>query len=100
MLKLDPSDPLGVLYLIDTYAIRARQYEFLIEFTYSKMFQDRSLSYLPNFAMHVALAKFYLEKEGAEVSPGWYFKIIQIWFVWHKISEQQHCEQEESARVL
>jgi hypothetical protein len=66
MLKLDPSDPLGVLYLIDTYAIRARQYEFLIEFTYSKMFQDRSLSYLPNFAMHVALAKFYLEKEGAE----------------------------------
>lgn len=81
MLKLDPSDPLGVLYLIDTYAIRARQYEFLIEFTYSKMFQDRSLSYLPNFAMHVALAKFYLEKEGAEVSPGWYFKIIQIWFV-------------------
>lgn len=69
MLKLDPSDPLGVLYLIDTYAVRARQYDFLIELTYSKMFQDRSLSYLPNFAMHVALAKFYLEKEGEEVRP-------------------------------
>jgi hypothetical protein len=60
LLSLDvENDPLGCILLIDFYAIRSNQYEYLIEF-YEEFNVSKSLHLLPNIAMSVALAYFNL----------------------------------------
>lgn len=59
LLSLDPEgDPLCVLLMIDFFALRSEQYQFLI-----RLFQEweahRNLSQLPNFAFSVPLAMFH-----------------------------------------
>ncbi|XP_077993658.1 ribosome quality control complex subunit TCF25-like [Glandiceps talaboti] len=66
LLSLDADhDPLCVLLMIDFYAIRSKQYEFLIRL-YNEWESQRNLSQLPNFAFSVALAKFHLGQENAD----------------------------------
>jgi hypothetical protein len=63
---MDHSDPLGVLLLIDNYAIRAKEYSFLLDLSFSEQF-EANLSVLPNFVYNTALAKFLCEDEKKEM---------------------------------
>jgi len=55
---LDPvGDPLGVLFMLDYYAIKAEDYKYLIQ-VYDEYDVTRNLSLLPNFAFSYPLAKF------------------------------------------
>lgn len=62
LLSLDRTDPMGILFCIDYHAIRAREYQFVLDIvsTYEEA------SHLPNFCYNVALAKWYLEREGED----------------------------------
>uniref|UniRef100_A0A8D8V820 Transcription factor 25 n=1 Tax=Cacopsylla melanoneura TaxID=428564 RepID=A0A8D8V820_9HEMI len=58
ILSLDPeTDPLAVILLIDFYALRAQEYDWLIRF-YNEWEPDRNLSQLPNFKYSMAIAHF------------------------------------------
>jgi len=61
LLGLDPSDPLYVLFLIDSFCIRSDQYEYLIRLYTCDELTDKHLYTLPNFSYSVALAKFHIE---------------------------------------
>ncbi|XP_045193322.2 transcription factor 25-like [Mercenaria mercenaria] len=59
LLSLDPdNDPLVALLLIDFYAIRSGEYEFLVRL-YNEWEAHRNLSQLPNFAFSIPLAYFH-----------------------------------------
>ena len=61
-LGLDPdNDPLGILLMLDFYAIRAQQHSWFIDFVES-WDPQRNLTQLPNMAYSIALAKFYGSK--------------------------------------
>ncbi|XP_033626213.1 transcription factor 25-like [Asterias rubens] len=63
LLSLDPdSDPLGVLLMIDHYALRSDQHEFLIRL-FSEWEAHKNLSQLPNFAFSVALARYHSNQD-------------------------------------
>ncbi|CAG9839620.1 unnamed protein product [Diabrotica balteata] len=60
LLSLDPDgDPLGIVLSIDFYAIRAREYQWLIDFV-EEWDGAKNLMWLPNFAYSLAVAHFYL----------------------------------------
>nr|XP_034839578.1 transcription factor 25 [Maniola hyperantus] len=59
LMNLDPSDPLGVIFIIDTFAIRAREYAWLIEaIDYWEV--NRDAKYLFNMKYSYALAHFHV----------------------------------------
>jgi hypothetical protein len=66
LLNFDHSDPLGVLLMIDAYAIRSREYVFLLDLCFSEQFEE-NLSVLPNFAYNTALVKFLYESEPQKI---------------------------------
>lgn len=67
LLSLDPEeDPLGVLLMIDFYALRSEQFSFLIRL-FEEWEPHRNLSQLPNFAFSVALAFFHSSKQNGEL---------------------------------
>ncbi|XP_026317923.1 transcription factor 25 [Hyposmocoma kahamanoa] len=72
MLQLDPLDPLAVLLIIDTLAIRAREYQWLIDAT--TVWSDaRHVEYMFNFKYSNAMAHFHLaykNKEDLSVADG------------------------------
>ncbi|CAF2321368.1 unnamed protein product [Rotaria sp. Silwood2] len=60
LLSLDPiDDPLAILLLLDYYAIRCEDYNYLIRF-YTEQNQRLNLDGLPNFVYSIALAYFRL----------------------------------------
>jgi tetratricopeptide (TPR) repeat protein len=60
LLSLDPiDDPLAILLLLDYYAIRSEEYNYLIRF-YTEENQRLNLDGLPNFAYSLSLAYFRL----------------------------------------
>jgi len=59
LLALDPSDPLGLLFLIDHFTLRRREHVWLLRFYHSPLFEEHDLSILPNFVYSIALAAFY-----------------------------------------
>jgi hypothetical protein len=74
------SDPLCILFMIDHFALRAKEYSYLIDFT--RIFCTDSISevcaashylgniqLLPSFSYSVALAKYYLDSDSKEQSP-------------------------------
>ena len=61
-LSLDPlEDPLGILLMMDFYALRSQQYSWFLEFLTS-WDPKRNLTQLPNMAYSMALAQFYSSK--------------------------------------
>ncbi|XP_070537301.1 ribosome quality control complex subunit TCF25-like [Ptychodera flava] len=63
LLSLEPdNDPLCVILMIDFYALRSQQYQFLIRL-YNEWENHRNLSQLPNFAFSVALAYFHMKRD-------------------------------------
>ncbi|KJE89045.1 transcription factor 25 [Capsaspora owczarzaki ATCC 30864] len=70
MLSLDPyTDPMGVLLMIDFYALRAGEEAWLCRL-FSEWDQARSLSLLPNFAYSIALAKYRLAQQFLDRASG------------------------------
>lgn len=66
LLSLSSSwDPLGVVLVIDYYAIRAGEYAFLQRF-FDEFEPTRSLSLLPNFAFSMAMATFLSAENNLE----------------------------------
>lgn len=62
ILSLDPiNDPLAIILMIDFYAIRSKQYEFLINL-YREWENSHNLSLLPNMAYSYALALYHSNK--------------------------------------
>lgn len=58
ILSLDPeNDPLAIILLIDFYALRSKQFDFLIQL-YREWNASRNLSLLPNMAYSYALALY------------------------------------------
>jgi len=62
LVSLDPSDPLAVTLMLDFYALRARQYSWLLSL-YTGWESSRNLSQLPNMAFSTALAALHLATE-------------------------------------
>lgn len=59
LLSLDPEgDPLAVVLSLDLYALRAKEYEWFIEFC-NLWDSTRNLTQLPNIAYSLALAHFH-----------------------------------------
>ena len=59
VLSLDPlEDPLGILLMLDFYALRAQQYAWFLDFIQTWDVK-RNLTQLPNMAYSTALAQFY-----------------------------------------
>ena len=68
LLNLDPAeDPLAIVLLVDFYALRARQFQWLVDL-YDAWNPIRNLSQLPNFAYSVALAAFQQSQDKKEES--------------------------------
>jgi Transcriptional repressor TCF25 len=62
ILSLDPeNDPLAIILLIDFYAIRSKQYEFLIQL-YNEWDSSHNLNLLPNMAYSNALALYHANR--------------------------------------
>jgi len=62
--SLDPDeDPLCILLLIDFYALRSEQYDFVV-CMYTEWEAHRNLSQLPSFAFSVPLALFHRSTAG------------------------------------
>ncbi len=53
------NDPLGTILLIDFFAIRSSEYQYLIDF-FEEFRTSKHLNLMPNMSMSVALAYFYL----------------------------------------
>ena len=51
---------MGVLFCIDYHSLRAREYVFLLELVSKYEKAGGKLSFYPNFAFAVALAKYFL----------------------------------------
>jgi Transcriptional repressor TCF25 len=68
--SFDPdNDPLGIVLMIDFYALRAEQYTYLIRM-HSEWESHRNLSQLPNFAFSVPLAMFHqANADGTDLQP-------------------------------
>lgn len=62
ILSLDPeNDPMAIILLIDFYALRSKQYDFLIQL-YREWLTSHNLSLLPNMAYSYALALYHANR--------------------------------------
>lgn len=68
LLSLDiDGDPLASILLLDFYAIKSMQYDFLIEF-YTTFNPTKHLNLMPNMSMSTALAYFYKYKQTSDAT--------------------------------
>lgn len=64
IMSFDPdTDPLAMILVVDYYALRAKEYDWLVHL-YNEWESTNNLSQLPNMAYSYALALFYLHKDG------------------------------------
>ncbi|XP_007051358.2 PREDICTED: transcription factor 25 [Theobroma cacao] len=62
LLALDSDDPMGAMFCLDYFALRAGEYAWLEQ--YSEDYRsDSSLWLFPNFSYSLAVCRFYLEQE-------------------------------------
>ncbi|KAL1189245.1 hypothetical protein V5N11_009713 [Cardamine amara subsp. amara] len=61
LLSLDTDDPVGALFCVDYFALRAEEYAWLEQFS-QEYRSDNSLWLFPNFSYSLAIARVYLEK--------------------------------------
>ncbi|KAK2649896.1 hypothetical protein Ddye_017385 [Dipteronia dyeriana] len=62
LLSLDSDDPMGALFCIDYFALRAGEYAWLEQFS-EEYKSDNSLWLFPNFSYSLSVCRFYLERE-------------------------------------
>ncbi|KAF3789946.1 Transcription factor 25 [Nymphaea thermarum] len=63
LLSLDPDDPMGALFCIDYFSLRAEEYDWLEKFV-DVYKSDNSLWLFPNFSYSLPICHFYLEQNG------------------------------------
>lgn len=63
LLSLDPADPMGALFCIDYFALRAGEYVWLEHFSEEYQCDDNYLWNFPNMAFSLAICRFFLERE-------------------------------------
>ncbi|KAF1863617.1 hypothetical protein Lal_00030685 [Lupinus albus] len=62
LLSLDSDDPMGAIFCLDYFSLRAEEYAWLEKF--SENYQsDNSIWLFPNFSYSLAICRFYLERE-------------------------------------
>ena len=66
------SDPLGVILIVDFFALRSNQHNWLIR-VYNEWESTKNLSQLPNMAYSIAVAKFQRANQVSETSQKWIF---------------------------
>lgn len=83
LLSLDSDDPMGSVFCIDYFAIRAEQYQWLQTFA-SEYGSERSLPLLPSFSYSLALALFHISgsehellQQALMLHPGFLKKIVE-----------------------
>ncbi|XP_043716492.1 transcription factor 25 [Telopea speciosissima] len=64
LLSLDSDDPMGAMFCIDYFALRAQEYAWLEWFS-EEYSCDNSLWLFPNFSYSLAICRFYLECESS-----------------------------------
>ncbi|XP_034904218.1 uncharacterized protein [Populus alba] len=62
LLSLDLDDPMGAMFCVDYFALRAEEYAWLEWFSEDYK-SDNSLWLFPNFSYSLAICRFYLERE-------------------------------------
>ncbi|KAM1230915.1 hypothetical protein ACFX13_041748 [Malus domestica] len=62
LLSLDSDDPMGAMFCIDYFSLRAEEYAWLERFS-EEYKSDNSLWLFPNFSYSLAMCRLYLEKE-------------------------------------
>ncbi|KAK0581292.1 hypothetical protein LWI29_012161 [Acer saccharum] len=62
LLSLDSDDPMGAMFCIDYFALRAGEYAWLEQFS-EEYKSDNSLWLFPNFSYSLSVCRFYLERE-------------------------------------
>lgn len=62
LLNLDPSDPLAIIYVIDVFALRAREHHWLIDIV-EHWKTERDAGYLFNMQYSNAMAHFHVAKK-------------------------------------
>ncbi|XP_028795785.1 transcription factor 25 [Neltuma alba] len=67
LLSLDSDDPMGAIFCIDYFALRAEEYAWLAKFSEDYK-SDNSIWLYPNFSYSLAVCRFYLENLEKEVS--------------------------------
>jgi hypothetical protein len=102
LLSLDPTDPMFVVFIIDYYAIRSEQYEYLLKLFTCPELQQKNLSYLPNFCYSIALAKFHLEATVrlAKFSPLFLLTEIHFFFLPLSTTGRQNKRFEQGFSIL
>ncbi|XP_051135956.1 uncharacterized protein LOC127254741 isoform X2 [Andrographis paniculata] len=61
LLSVDSDDPMGAMFCIDYYSLRAEEYAWLEQFA-EEYRHDNSLWLFPNFSYSLAVCRFYLER--------------------------------------
>ncbi|KAK1314622.1 hypothetical protein QJS10_CPA06g01434 [Acorus calamus] len=64
LLALDDDDPMGAIFSIDYFALRAEEYTWLERFV-EEYKSDASICLFPNFSYSLAVCQFYLERDAA-----------------------------------
>ncbi|CAN1855510.1 Transcription factor 25 [Linum perenne] len=67
LLSLDIDDPTGSIFCIDYFALRAKEYAWLEQFS-EEYIRDNSLWLFPNFSYSLAICRLYLEQEESSAS--------------------------------
>ncbi|KAG4950825.1 hypothetical protein AAZX31_16G014700 [Glycine max] len=65
LLSLDSDDPMGAIFCIDYFALRAEEYAWLEKFS-EEYKSDNSIWLFPNFSYSLAICRFYLEREACK----------------------------------
>ncbi|CAA6663946.1 unnamed protein product [Spirodela intermedia] len=68
-LSLDSDDPMGALFCIDYFALRAQEFEWLEQFS-ERYKSDSSIWLFPNFSFALAICRFYLESASSREPTG------------------------------
>ncbi|CAL0317996.1 unnamed protein product [Lupinus luteus] len=64
LLSMDSDDPMGAIFSIDYFALRAEEYAWLEKFS-EDYESDNSIWLFPNFSYSLAICRFYLEREAS-----------------------------------
>ncbi|XP_062001168.1 uncharacterized protein LOC133718355 [Rosa rugosa] len=68
LLSLDTDDPMGAMFCIDYFAVRAEEYAWLERFS-EEYKSDNTLWLFPNFSYSLAVCRLYLEKAESSKDP-------------------------------
>ncbi|XP_076920047.1 uncharacterized protein LOC143581060 [Bidens hawaiensis] len=64
LISLDSDDPMGALFCVDYFALRAEEYKWLERFS-EEYNSDNSMWLYPNFAYSLAICRFYIERNNS-----------------------------------